>query len=386
MKSQTRRFRGPTIPLKTLRKQVFDGFPIAFGLLAQRILLFRETLFIRLLEFNADNISYFKRCGGMPRGRVDSVTLPFFGIFASSSNMNNTSPIQRLDVTSLSNSSPLLEPLDLLFIHHSCGGELFAAAGAERGTNCILVTHTNGGGLRAVLEKEGYRVHEASYGSKLGENTDIFDWLPKFRTEMEDILACDMQDARYQDGRHNEVVMFKSCFPNNEFVGEGTAPGKPEGPELTVWNAKATYTALLGEFRKHPQVLFVCVRAPPMARIERPKPLLKRMAKNLRGRGYLLATSGPLAREFNNWLSSTDGWLKGYGLKNVVVFDYYDILTGRGRSDFCAYATENGYDSHPSREGNEKAAEALGPFLNRAVRRLGLGQSAPVAGAGAVGH
>ena len=82
--------------------------------------------------------------------------------------------------------------------------------------------------------------------------------------------------------------------------------------------------------------------------------------------------SARLAREFNNWLKGQDGWLNGSKLTNVVVFDYYDILTDHGVSDLSAYPTGNGDDSHPSCEGNEKAAEAFVPFLNRAVRRAGL--------------
>ena len=54
------------------------------------------------------------------------------------------------------------------------------------------------------------------------------------------------------------------------------------------------------------------------------------------------------------------------------MFDYYDILTGKGQSDLCVYPTGDGYDSHPSREGNGKAAAAFVPFLNQAVRRAGL--------------
>ena len=53
-------------------------------------------------------------------------------------------------------------PLDLVFIHHSCGGHLLASAGPDDGTNCIYTTHPNGGGLRARLEGGSYRVHEAS--------------------------------------------------------------------------------------------------------------------------------------------------------------------------------------------------------------------------------
>ena len=58
-----------------------------------------------------------------------------------------------------------------------------------------------------------------------------------------------------------------------------------------------------------------------------------------------------------------------------MVFDYYDILTDHGQSNLSRYATWGGEDSHPSREGNKLAAQAFVPFLNQAVRRLGLGGS-----------
>lgn len=89
----------------------------------------------------------------------------------------------------------------------------------------------------------------------------------------------------------------------------------------------------------------------------------------MRRGGRTSAKSGVLARDFNNWLSGSEGWLKGYGGRNVVVFNYYDVLTDGGASNFSRYPTGDGSDSHPSREGNEKAAKAFVPFLNQAVRR-----------------
>jgi hypothetical protein len=283
----------------------------------------------------------------------------------------NSDVVQRLDLSGFPATPPAI-PLDLLFIHHSCGGELLAAPGPEDGTNCILRTHPNGGGLRNLLEQGSYRVHEASYGSRLGQQTDVFDWLPKFRSQMDQVLSCDLQDNAYANGRQNRVVVFKSCFPNNLFRSEGVAPGNPTGPYLTVWNAKAAYAALLNEFQKFPGVLFVCVTAPPLAPKNRPEPLWKQLAKRALRRPNSMALSAPLARQFNNWLSSTDGWLKNYTRNNVVVFDYYDILTGHGRSNFSIFPTGNGFDSHPSGAGNSEAANALVPWLNRAVRRAGL--------------
>lgn len=268
-------------------------------------------------------------------------------------------------------ATPPATPLRLLFIHHSCGGQLLAALGPDVGTNCIYQSHPNGGGLRARLEAAAFEVHEVSYGSRIGENTDVFDWPQKFRTQMDAILRCDTQDQSYSDDRRNQIVMFKSCFPNNNFVAAGTPPGNPAGPELTVANAQAAYTALLEEFQKQPGVLFVCLTAPPLAG-KSTAPRWKQTLKKILGRPDPALARAALAREFNDWLTDQDGWLKNYTLSNVVVFDYYDILTGNGAANVSRYPTGDGFDSHPSHAGNAAAAEAFVPWLNRAVRHAGL--------------
>jgi hypothetical protein len=263
-------------------------------------------------------------------------------------------------------------PLDLLFIHHSCGGQLLAPGGANVGDSCIYRSHPNGGDLRRKLEERGYVVHEASYGSAVGEDTDLFDWLPKFRDRMDAVLATSHQDERLPAGRTNRIVVFKSCYPNSAFVAEGQPPGDPRGPALTYWNARATLTGLLPELAKRPDVLFVYVTAPPLAPRRR-EPLYRWIARKV---GVLparvpLEASAALARRFDDWVTSPSGWLAGYPRANVAVFDYYDVLTG-GSSDVLAFPTGGGYDSHPSADGNTRAAELFAPFLDRAARRAGL--------------
>lgn len=261
----------------------------------------------------------------------------------------------------------------MLFIHHSCGGQLLAPLGPDKDEHCIYASSQNGGGLRPMLDKAGYEVHEASYDSVVGHQTDMFDWLPKLRTQMDRILITSHQDETYADGRKNQIVVFKSCFPNNAFVGEGTLPGNPAGPDLTVANAKATLSALLPEIGKHPETLFVYVTPPPLAPRPEPMALWRFALQRVRGGGAdaAYARQAALARELNNWVVSPEGWLSQYKGSNLVVFDYYGVLTD-GRSNFSAFASEDGTDSHPLAEGNRRAAEAFVPLLNRAVRRAGL--------------
>src|SRR5687768_17412817 len=77
-------------------------------------------------------------------------------------------PRREVDLSGFSPEPPK-KTLDLLFIHHSCGGQLLAAGGSAEGTNAIYKSHPNGGGLRAMLEQNSYKVHEASYASRIGQ-------------------------------------------------------------------------------------------------------------------------------------------------------------------------------------------------------------------------
>jgi hypothetical protein len=282
--------------------------------------------------------------------------------------------VKTMDYSAFS-AAPPERPLDLLFIHHSVGGQWLADVGPGIGEDCINVSHPEGGGLRTRLEQAGYVIHEASYGSEVGAKTDLFDWLPKFRDHMAQVLGCARQDTVLVPPARNCIVMFKSCYYNNGFEGPGQSPGNPQGPELTLANARAAYTALLPEMGKQPGVLFVCVTTPPLAPRYKPEPLWKSAARKVLGKMDLrqkLIMRGRLSREFANWLKADDGWLKDYPQRNVVVFDYYDILTGHGASDLLKYPTDEGFNSHPSAEGQRLAAEAFVPFLNRVVRFAGL--------------
>ncbi|MFN2370030.1 MAG: hypothetical protein ABR506_02625, partial [Candidatus Krumholzibacteriia bacterium] len=259
------------------------------------------------------------------------------------------------------------EPVQLLFIHHSCGGQLMAdvgervGGGPETGELCIYESHPNGGGLRAMLQQRGYQVNEASYGSIVGEDTDIRHWNAKFRDQMDRILRTKRQDALLPDGVTNSIVAFKSCFPNNAFTGPGSEPGDPDGPELTVANAKAAYRALLPHFREHPEVLYIGFTAPPLAD-RKPVGIKQKIKAMFSGK----PKHPELALEFNRWLTDREnGWLAGYDLPNVTVFDYYGVLADPA-TGWSAYPTQGGQDSHPSSEGNGKAAEVFLGFLKDA--------------------
>lgn len=258
--------------------------------------------------------------------------------------------------------------LPLLFIHHSVGGRLLADPGPKEAiADEIWKTHPNGGGLRRMLQEQGYDVHEASYGSSVGDQTDFPDWMPKFRDKMDAALTTAVNDQHLPPNQRNQIILWKSCFPNNQLTDQAA-----------LARARDELTALLPIFAKHPDVLFVHLTTPPMAPRAEKEPIWRWLAHAVLRKPQpadSLAKSGPLARALDEWVVSPEGWLKGYALKNVAVFDLYDVLTGHGESNFLVFPTKDGYDSHPSREGNERAAAEFVPFLNRAVRRAGLSNS-----------
>ena len=268
-------------------------------------------------------------------------------------------------------SAPVDRKLGLVFLHHSVGEHWLADPEGAAGN-----AHGNGGSLRRALESNGYRVRDATYGSRLGQKTDLFDWLPKFTDHLEEVLHMARQDDVLPEGERSRIVLFKSCFPNSYFKAQGSEPGNPNGPELTVANAKASFRALLQVFARSPETLFVFVTTPPVAGGALRERLGKVLVKRLLGRPLAaerLIQQARLAREFRDWVIAPDGWLASYGLKNVVVFDYYDVLTKHSTSLFLEYPSGDGHDSHPNTLGNQAATAEFVPFLNRAVRRMGLG-------------
>ncbi len=274
--------------------------------------------------------------------------------------------ILELDLSAYSAAKPK-DPVNLLFIHDSIGGQLMAERGGIKGESGIFRTHTNGGGLRTLLGQNNYIVHEAAGGSKIGDRTDVCQWNRTFREHMERILATRHQDVLFTDGTRNKVIMFQSSSSTNLIEAEGTEPGCPDSSRKTAANYKAAYRSLLRYFEQNPETLFVAVTAPPLAKPEPDRGFIRMML----GRPDPAEGIGKRARNFNNWLKNIySGWLKDYPLRNVVVFDYYDFLTFYGASNWLRYPSVMGKDGHPSAEGNAKAAIEMVPFLNRALNRL----------------
>jgi hypothetical protein len=159
-----------------------------------------------------------------------------------------------------SEPGPPKSTVKLIFIHHS-SGENWLADG--------------NGGLGRALGKNNYFVSDTNYGwgpNGIGDRTDIVNW-PEWFTGSESarymkaVYGESGQHSEYtrplaDPGGENQIVMFKSCFPNSDLSGKPSDP-PARGEDLTVGNAKAIYNDLLTYFATRPDKLFVVITAGP---------------------------------------------------------------------------------------------------------------------------
>lgn len=240
------------------------------------------------------------------------------------------------------------EAVRLIFIHHSTGENWLA---------------DDNGGLGIALRDNNFFVSDTNYGwgpDSIGDTTDIGHWWLWFRgpdssTYLEALYEESEQNSDYSrlasnTGGENEIVMFKSCFPNSALQGNPNASvpviennllkGESSGSEYhTVANAKGIYIDLLEYFKTKTDKLFIVITAPPLSD----------------------STYADNARAFNNWLS--DEWLDNYPENNVAVFDFFDVLADPDTNTLKYPAGEG--DDHPSEEGNVLATDQFVPWLSQ---------------------
>jgi hypothetical protein len=298
------------------------------------------------------------------------------------------------------------QPVRLIFIHHSSG------------TNWLA---DQNGGLGKALGENNYFVSDTNYGwgpNRIGDRTDIGHWWEWFCSPQR---SPDYINALFKESGQrgvysrmqtppageNEVILFKPCYPNSTLRGDPNdpVPGFGQNPirgqkapavpppfgslrhdftyqvkrlakqllgknkneaAYTIANAKGMYIELLNVFQKYPNKLFIAITAPPLR--------FSSVAEN--------------TRAFNSWLANE--WLSGYPLKNVAVFDFYNVLTSNAgspnasdldqalgshhrlwdgrlqhqigsQSNLLAYPT---MDDHANKTGNQKATGEFAPLLN----------------------
>jgi hypothetical protein len=272
------------------------------------------------------------------------VLIVFMGLF-----INYKDNIQKESAETISiNSTPPSTPVRLIFIHHSVGENWLS---------------DENGKLGLVLRDNNYFVSDTNYGwgpDAIGDKTDFGNWWQWFRGQNSSIYLNALYNESGQSSQYsrldtnpwgeNEIIMFKSCFPNSALQGSSQDPvpvidsnplkGQESGSEFhTINNAKSIYIDLLEYFKTRQDKLFIVVTAPPLSD----------------------PTYAQNSREFNNWLVYE--WLKDYPYNNVAVFDLNGILTNGGNT--LAYPSGWG-DDHPNQQGNQKATQEFVNFINNA--------------------
>ncbi|HQO21420.1 MAG TPA: PKD domain-containing protein [Acidobacteriota bacterium] len=280
------------------------------------------------------------------------------------------------------NPDPPAATVKLIFIHHSTG------------ENWLSDDNDNSGRLGIALMNNNYFVSDTNYGwgpDGIGDRTDIGNWWDWFggpdssrytaALYAESGQNCSYSRLSSDPGGNNEIVMFKSCFPNSQLGGspDDPVPGIDDNllkgqdaysEHMTVANAKGIYIDILNYFEAHQEKLFIIICAPPLR-------------QNDTDTGHAAN-----ARAFNNWL--VNEYLANYQYHNVFVFDFYNVLTSNGGSadlnDLGAQAgnhhryrngavehtqtVSNNFssypsgDSHPSSAGGQKASGEFPQLLN----------------------
>lgn len=283
------------------------------------------------------------------------------------------------------NAAPPSRPVKLIFIHHSSGENWLS---------------DENGGLGIALRNQNYFVSDTNYDwgpydatldGPIGSYTDIGHWWNWFLSPNHDLVTQELfseseQHAGYSrlevdPGGENEIILFKSCYPNSALGGNPNDPpntednslhGESAGSEYhTIENAKGIYSSLLNYFATRQDKLFIVITAPPLHK------------------NNTSAEQAANARAFNQWL--VENWLQNYPYKNVAVFDFFNVLTSNGGSldrndlgssggnhhrfltDHIEYTTDQGSnysayatadDDHPKSAGNQKATAEFIPLLN----------------------
>ena len=291
------------------------------------------------------------------------------------------------------NPNPPPSVVKLVFVHHSVGDDWLS---------------TEMGGLGEALGSNHYYVSDTYYEwgpDEIGSYTDIGNWWDWFRgprsaTYTQALYNTTNQHAEYgrpllDPGGENQIVLFKSCYPNSYLGGSpGDPPTTGSNPlrgedssseHHTVGNAKGIYNDILEYFATRQDKLFVVITAPPLTGSETDS---------------IYAAN---ARALNDWLYYD--WLAGYPHDNVAVFDLYNVLTSNGGdayhndagsasgnhhrwwngaeqhiqtvdNDYAAYPSDAS-DSHPTAAGLRKATEEFVAVLNVLYHRWKNGVEPP---------
>jgi len=229
---------------------------------------------------------------------------------------------------------------NLIFLHHSTGRNLIQEGNVrelldQRGYefwdhdyNTIGLTRPDG-----TLTQTSYEIPEIEPGTLGGGNTDPEGLAMLFTQPIRD-----PPDNAFSRLLQHEVLIVKSCFPNNAIESDD------ELEQNKLW-----YLEIRAVVDQHPDRVFILMTSPPL----HPKKTTSEDAAR--------------ARALADWLSS-DEFLAGH--PNLFVFDFFDLL-----ADPESNALRGEYqrdldktDSHPNQLANETIGPLFVDFVDETVQ------------------
>src|SRR4029078_4002287 len=252
------------------------------------------------------------------------------GLVANAVGCKGQAPVEHTSLV----TSPGADPgkpsraLSMVWLHHSTGDALLK------------------GGLLDALRGDNIAVHDLNYseatvdGYVIGDHTDVPEWPKTFNTPK---FFDTVTSWELSGGKHHDVVMFKSCFPNSAITSDAMLD-----------EFKQHYNALLPTFKAHPEMMFVAMSTPPLVKAKTDPDAAVR------------------ARKFAAWITTESA----AGVKNVKVFDLFTALAilpdKPDANTLVPQFSEGKKDSHPSRDGAQAVTRQFIPWFNRAVREAGF--------------
>ena len=231
-----------------------------------------------------------------------------------------------------------IEPIRIIFLHHSCGENL-----------------VNEGGVREGLTALGYEFYDHGYngaglrladGSYSGDNFDV----PDDNTNPDGFAAIfaqplhDPPDNTFGHLMEYDVIAFKSCYPASNIWGD---------EHLAEY--KSYYLSIRDRMDQYPHKIFVIVTQPPQVPNESDP------------------SEAARARAFADWLQS-DEYLAGH--PNVFTFDFFGHLAGDDNFLRPEYRVDE-YDAHPNERANEEIGPLFVALVDQAIQGCATGAPRP---------
>jgi hypothetical protein len=253
---------------------------------------------------------------------------------------------------------------NIIFLHHSTGGNLYNEGGVADWFTTYNTTH----GTNYQITERWYP--DSPYPD--GENYPYDYWHlwvdptynnhPDSGRESLNYLTQDTAGHQAYDG-----IIFKHCFPGSEILEDIGAPDVSSNRK-SLENYRLQYRALRNKFAEYPTTKFIVWTLVP----------LHRLATD--------ATQAARAKQFADWVKND--WLTEDGLDhpNIYVFDFWGYAAeshpnpANGQVNTLRYEFEgdhNDSDSHPNTLANQTIAPYFSQFVVDAIRDSGGCSGAP---------